>query len=161
MPKPTIIKVIAASSGLVLLVALIVVAYFAYVFNSLEEAFTPPPPNEYVIHFEEVDETIYLRARSWGLPTNHQEIIVANLPIDNFKPDKKRQFIYLDNTDLYYKKVGIDTLEIHAGILADVPEEFSSKVKVKQVKLDLDDARSYANHYEDKGFSKVSVYPSN
>lgn len=161
MSRTTIIKVIAASTGLLLLVALIVVVYFSYIFISLGVALTPPPPNEYVIHLEEIDETVYIRARSWGLPTNHQEIIVANSPIAGFEYDYDRQIVYRDNTEIYYKKVGVDTLEIYADILAEVPREFSARVKIKQVKLDSEEARIYVDHYKEKGFSKVSVYPSN
>lgn len=158
MAKTRIIKVTVAAFGL-LLAALIA---FYYVYSWLEtEAFPDPPPNEYVIVFEEVGESIYIRARGWGLAGNHFEIVIANSPITGFEYDKERQVVYLDNTELYYKKVGIDTLEIHVGMLAEVPKEFSSKVKVKQVELSHDELRDYATNYSKYGLLKVSGYPSN
>lgn len=160
--KRKIIKVFAASVGLLLLVILVV---FAYIFSSLHSALSSwnPPPNEYVIYFEEVGETLYIRASTWGLAGNHQEIIIANSPNNNTHVEyyKDRQIVYLDNTELYYKKVGSDTLEIYVGMPAEIPKGFTSKVKVKQFKLDFDEARRCADHYKEYGLSKVSVYPIN
>jgi len=157
--KARIIKVIVASLGVMLLS---IVFIFAYIFSSLSEGLSGPPPNEYAIHFEEVGETMYVRARAWGLAGNHQEIVIANFPITNFEYDRERVVVYLASTELYYKKVGRDTLEIQVDSPADLPRGFSSKVKIKQVRLDFatqNEARVYADNYKENGFSKVSVYP--
>jgi hypothetical protein len=148
---------IATALGLLVLVALIA-SYYVYTWLEAE-AFTPSPPNEYVIPFEEVGETIYIRARGWGLAGNHQEIIVSNSPIVEVEPDKEHQVVYLDNTELYFKKVGSDTLEIHAGMLSELPKGFSSNVRINQIKLDPLQARTYAEHYKEYGLSKASIYP--
>ena len=115
--------------------------------------------NEYIVNFEEVHEVIYIRARAWGLGGNHQEIIVANSPIVNQHLEyfKDRQMIYLDSTELYYKKVGNDVLEIYVDSKADIPPLLTSKIKIRQIELNLA-SREFLNKYSDLGFTKVSVY---
>ncbi len=118
--------------------------------------------NEYEIRFDELNEKIYIRAKSWGLAGNHQEIILSNSPITNQHNEyfKDRQFTFLNSTELYYKTVGMDTLEIYIDLKVNVPENFSSKVKIKQIELSPKESRDYAENYADNGLTKVSVYQS-
>lgn len=118
--------------------------------------------NKYEITFENLNETIYIRARSWGLAGNHQEIIVASSPITN-RPGEyflNKQFVFLDSTELYYKKQSPDVLLIYVDEAANIPQEFSARIKIEvhQFKT-YAEIKDYADHYEDYGFTKVSVYP--
>ncbi len=158
MSKKKILLTIVSFLGLVLLTGFIV-SYYAL--RSVDTALSDPPPNEYIIPFEDVGENIYIRARGWGLiGGNHQEIIISTLPIFGFDEDNDRQIVYLDNTEIYIKKVGRDTLEIHAGILTEIPIGFSPNVKIIQIRLDPFKTASYAAHYKDYGFTRVSIYPA-
>lgn len=161
MSRNTVIKVLAASVG-VLLVGVAVA--FVYILGSLNSALSEwsPAPNEYTIRFKDVDETVYVRARTWGLAGNHQEIILANSPIVNedLAYDKDRQLVYLDNSEIFYKMISSDTLEIRAGMLTVIPKNFSQKVRIRQVKLNHEEEQRLSEDYADYGFTKVTVYPS-
>lgn len=118
-------------------------------------------PNEAMIHFPEIGETVYIRARTWGLAGNHQEIIIATSPIDNAHLEyfRDRQIIYLDSTELYYRKVGANLLEIRADVVEAVPLGFSSRIKVEQTIFPSNEAaKQFATNFEKDGYSKISVY---
>jgi hypothetical protein len=123
-----------------------------------------PAPNEYVIGFDSVGENIYIRARAWGLAGNHEEIILSNEPIQNKHLEyfHDKQFIFLSMTELFYKKINADTLEVYVDHKSEYPPQFQSKIKIKQMELkDLDNASDIKANPEKYGLTRVSVYKSN
>jgi hypothetical protein len=150
-------KILILSTVFVGLLAGILFLWFTKSIGEPDVQATTNEYNEYVVSFDELSEKIYIRARTWGLAGNHQEIILSNEPIDNKHGEyfKDRQFIFLDSTELYYKKKGMNTLEIYVDYKSDIPQTFSSKVNIEQIELkSLDQVKDY----EKNGFSKVSVY---
>ena len=118
--------------------------------------------NDATVRFQDVGETVYFRARAWGFTGDHHEIIVATAPITNEHSEYfiDRQLVYLDTTEIYYKKVSPDTLEIFADMHENVPADFSSKIKVEQsIFQTADEARQFAERYKEYGFNKITVYP--
>jgi hypothetical protein len=117
--------------------------------------------NYYEIPFDETGEKVYIRARSWGLVGNHQEIIIAASPINNRHLEyfPETQFIFLDSSDLYYKKLNADTLLVYADSVSNTPPHFSSRVRVKQVELIKDEIGEYAAKYKEYGLTRVDTLP--
>lgn len=116
---------------------------------------------DYEIQFDELDETIYIRAKSWGIAGNHNEILLSNSPIDNLHGEYfvNRQLTFLDTTAIYYKKIGTDTLAVYVEYAEEVPQEFNSKVKIQQLQLSgSSENRKHVEHYLDNGLTKVSTF---
>ncbi|MGE3384995.1 MAG: hypothetical protein AB7L70_18860 [Pyrinomonadaceae bacterium] len=144
-----------------LVLGLLAGTIFLWFTKSAEESEVPSDANEYVISFDEIGERVFIRARTWGLAGNHQEIILANEPINNKHGEyfKDRQFIFLDSTELYYKKKGADTLLIYVDYKSDTPENLTTNIKIEQIELEgPEQIKEYKMNYERYGLSKVSVY---
>lgn len=140
---------------------LLAVTLFLWFTKSIGEPEVPSDANEYVISFDELGEKIFIRARAWGLAGNHQEIILANEPINNKHGEyfKDRQFIFLDSTELYYKKKGSDTLLIYVDYKSETPRNLSTRIKIEQIELEgSEQIKDYEMNHEKYGLSKVSVY---
>jgi len=158
-----IILMVAVCLGLALLAAVVL---SALVLSSMSSSFSSlsPPPNEYVIDFDSLGESIYIRARAWGLAGNHEEIILSNEPIQNRHLEyfHDKQFIFLSLTELFYKKINADTLEVYVDHKSEEPPKFQSKVKIKQIELkDVDNASDMNANPEKYGLRRVSVYEGN
>ena len=106
-------------------------------------------------------ETVYVRARSWGIAGNHEEIIFSPSPLgENIKYLEGRDLIYY-TSEVYYKKQGKDSLIIYAPA-SSMPTVSESKfvyIKVRQVELeDNEELKDIANHYREYGLSKVTAF---
>lgn len=158
-----ILITIAAVLGLVVLVVFVMSGVILSSMSSSVSSLSPEA-NEYVIDFESLEEKIYIRARAWGLAGNHEEIILSNEPIKNKHLEYfyDRQFIFLSVTEIYYKKVNEDTLEVYVSYKSEVPPDFRSKVKIKQIEFkDLNKAPDMKANPEKYGLTRVSVYKDN
>jgi hypothetical protein len=158
-----IILIVAASLGLVLLAVLVL---SALVLSSMSSSLSSwsPEPNEYVVDFDSLGEKIYIRAKAWGLAGNHEEIILSNEPIKNRHLEYfyDKQFIFLSMTELFYKKINADTLEVYADYKSKEPPKFQSKVKIKQIEFkDIDNASDMKTNPEKYGLTRVTVYKDN
>ena len=51
--------------------------------RGIGEVNVPSTRNDYIVNFEKLQEKIYIRAKSWGIAGNHEEIILATFPIEN------------------------------------------------------------------------------
>lgn len=163
MSKSKKIILIVGFLGLLLLAAVVL---SALVLSSMSSSLSSlgPEANEYVIDFESLEEKIYIKARAWGLAGNHEEIILSNEPIKNKHLEYfyDRQFIFLSVTEIYYKKVNEDTLEVYVSYKSDEPRDFRSKVKIKQIEFkDLNNALDMKTNPEKYGLTRVSVYKDN
>lgn len=157
-----ILLIVAAFLGLILLAAVVL---SALVLSSISSSFSSwgPEPTEYVIEFDSLEEKIYIRARACGLAGNNEEIILSNEPIKNKHLEYfyDRQFIFLSVTEIYYKKVNEDTLEVYVSYKSEVPPDFRSKVKIKQIEFkDVGNASDMKANPEKYGLTLVSVYKS-
>ncbi len=121
-----------------------------------------PQYNEKVIDFPKHKEKIYVKAKSWGLSGNHEEILISRKPIRNstscIRNEGDCMFFYAD--EVYYKKENEDSL-----ILVLPSGSFSKRsciqtyveIVFKRIK-GYDSISFYRLNYKEYGFTRVSVY---
>jgi hypothetical protein len=110
--------------------------------------------NDVVISYETIDETIFINKSSWGVSANHNEIHVSSSGLGDEK-------IIIYSTELYYKKIGQDSLIIFAND-SSIPKSIPRlntfvKIGIKGIQSN----KKYENiefDWKDYGFEKVSVY---
>ena len=74
------------------------------------------------------NEKIYIRSRSWGISSNHQEIVISEKPISI--SDTLTDYIF-DSYEVFYKVENTDKLIIYA------PENQISKPKIAFSKINI------------------------
>lgn len=140
---------------------LLLIVAFWFVFKGTNIDMKPLIKTEEVT-FNDIDETVYLRAMSWGIAGNHNEIIISTSPISPIdrKSEKEMDFIFY-TTEVYYKKQGVDTILIYAesSSIGKEPPNYQGRVKVviKRLKT-YDDSKEYEKNYEQYGLKKISTY---
>ena len=146
-----------------LLIILGILGGLYWVNNETNEAFSPDIDIQEV-KFEEAGETVYIRAVSWGISGNHNEVMITTEPVEPEirKPEEERDYIFY-TMELYYKKKGIDSLLIYApsSSIGDVPSNFSEKIKIVLLELKtFDEIRDYEQNYNEYGLTRIRTYPS-
>lgn len=145
----------------VFILLVIVGGIFWFVMNTFDIDMKPIV-NKKEIVFKEISEKVYVRAMSWGVAGNHNEIIFSNEPITpiNRKSEKERDYIFY-TSDLYYKRQGMDTLLIYAesSSIGNSPEVKFNKVKIIAMGIKTyDESLDYERNYKKYGLEKISVY---
>jgi len=107
---------------------------------------------------------VYLSGKAWGLAGNHEEIIISTSPIDNSrKPIIGKDFIFY-NSEIYFKRRGLDTLLVYAesSSISKIPENLSSRIKVIISKLKTyDELKDFQINYRNYGLTKFTMYNNN
>lgn len=112
--------------------------------------------------FDNLNETLFLRAMAWGVAGSNNEIIISEsliTPIDR-KSEKGSDYIFY-TTELYYKKQGNDTLLVYveASSIGKDPENYTGKIKIVPIRLKTyDESKEYAENYGKYGLKKLSAY---
>lgn len=145
----------------VVVLLLLAGAVYWFVFKSVDVNMEPLVKNEEVV-FNDLGEKLYLRAMAWGVAGSNNEIIISESPINpaDRKSEKGSDYIFY-TTELYYKKLGEDTLLVYAeaSSIGKEPENYSGKVKIVPVRLKTyDDSKEYAKNYKKYGLNKLSAY---
>ena len=115
--------------------------------------------NELSIEFPEISQNINVRARSWGISGNHEEITFSS-DSNALSYDSLQKQIFF-TSEIFYKKKGIDTLIIFAPKSSYKDEYLQVIGKVKLVIKPLtnnDDIVEYNKRYVQLGLKKVSIY---
>lgn len=115
----------------------------------------------HVVPFDEVGEKIYFKSKKWGVSWDHEETVLSNLIIDkNFEINKDRDFVFY-TSNLFYKKVGDDSLLVYvsySSIPKESPSSFSSKIKVKILELrSSEEVADYDLNYRKYGLVRISL----
>ena len=85
------------------------------------------------IHSNTLNESIYLKKKSWGITYDHEIVVVSTLYDEKSVPDTTNDYIFLD-PEIFYK-VNHDTLYVYTMSKAKEPNNFNSKIKVNQIEL--------------------------
>ena len=115
--------------------------------------------SEAILNFAIVNQKIKIKARTWGLAGNHEEISVFQ--INEINPDGIiiKQTFYTD--ELFYRKRGLDTLQIFAPG-SSYNKEFLHRIG--NVTLDIHPLKTNAqvlelnSKYKEMGLHRISVY---
>lgn len=99
---------------------------------------------------------IYVRAKIWGISSNHEEIVFSENPITI--PDKEKDYIFY--TDEVFYKIDEGTLNLYACD-CDTSEP---EVTFNGVKIILNDLKTssqiknYSDNYQKYGLQRISIY---
>ncbi|MBN8653539.1 MAG: hypothetical protein J0L67_19070 [Cytophagales bacterium] len=99
---------------------------------------------------------LFVRAKIWGISSNHEEIVFSENPITI--ADKEKDYIFY--TDKVFYKINGDTLSLYA-CACDTSEP---KFPFKGVKIMLNDLKTssqiknYSDNYKKFGLEKMSIY---
>lgn len=117
--------------------------------------------NNYKLEFNEINESIYIQARVWGLTGDHMEIIVSSSPIKRGGKDDNVENYLFYGPEIYFRKQGVDTLFVFAesASIGTKPTSFNSQIEVVVKELDsFDESQDYSKNYLKLGLSRASVY---
>jgi len=146
---------------IIIILTLISGMAYWFFFRSVGEIEIPGTLNEATVNFSELNETVYIRAKAWGLGGNHEEIIFSTSPIDKERRAVKGEDFIFYTPEVYYKKEGIDSLVVYAesSSIAKPPENQGSKVKVVLVALkNYKEVKEYEKNYLKYGLNKINIY---
>lgn len=100
---------------------------------------------------------IYVRAKIWGISSNHEEIVFSENPITT--PNKERDYIFY--TDEVWYKTDKNTLTIYAPQSGkSIPEENSFEdieIIFKGLKK-ANEIRDYSTNYQKYGLQRISIH---
>ena len=102
------------------------------------------------------EKKIYLRAKIWGISSNHEEIVFSESPIDI--ADKVKDYIFY--TDEVFYKINGNNLTIYAPKSGkSLPEKSFKEVDiiVKDLK-NYDEIKDYSENYKKYDLAKLSIY---
>lgn len=144
------------------LVLITIISVFIYLLfrKSIDEINVPSTVNQQIVNFEELKTKLYLRAKTWGVSGDHEEIVLSSSPIKEGKQFLKDESFVFYTSDVYYKKQGIDTLFIYASEsgMGEIPVKFRSKIKVVLMGLkNNNEEKDYNKNYKKYGLSKIST----
>lgn len=136
------------------------IAYWLFV-RSVGDVNIPSTMNEHTVNFSELGESIYIRAKAWGLGGNHQEIILSTSPIDKERQSIKEKDIIFYSMEIYLKKKGVDTLLVYAdaSTIGKIPSNLKTSIKIVPIGLkNYDEVKEYERNYKKYDLKKISVY---
>jgi hypothetical protein len=99
---------------------------------------------------------IYVRAKIWGISSDHEEIILSETPITI--ADKEKDYVFYTD-EVFYKITG-DTLNLYACD-CDTSEPKSTFRGVRIILNDLKTSsqiKDYSENYKMYGLEKMSIY---
>ena len=148
----------------VIAVMLISIAAFIYKlysdFSEVDEAMQPIITS-IPLHFEDVNQTIYIKTKVWGLLGDHSCIFLSDKENDNSIENKE---ILFENTIFYYKIQYPDSLFIFLPSMSYSEEKSINKtlgnVKIKITKFKASKNKEYAEKYEEMGLKKLNQLPT-
>jgi hypothetical protein len=110
------------------------------------------------LYFEEVDQTIYIKTKVWGLLGDHSYISISDKADSSMSEDED---IIFDNTVLYYKVKYPDSLLVFLTSMSYSEEKTISKtignIKIKITEFNVSENRNYKENYEKIGLKKIDV----
>lgn len=124
-------------------------------FSKVDEAMQPITTT-IPLHFESMNQTIYIRTKVWGLLGDHSCILISDKENDYSIEDK--DFLF-ENTVLYYKIQYPDSLFIFLPSMSYSEEKNINKilgnVKIKITEYKASKNEDYKKNYEAMGLEKV------
>lgn len=99
---------------------------------------------------------IYVRAKIWGISSNHEEIVFSENPITI--ANKEKDYIFYTDEVLY--KINDNTLVIYAPQSGkNIPKTAFENIEIvfKGLKT-FDEVKDYSVNYQKYGLKKISIY---
>jgi hypothetical protein len=130
--------------------------FFCFTYNALDGLDTSVHKESKVV-FDNLNDTVYVMASSWGLTGDHVEIVLSSSPVANRASNALSDYIFYEPT-VYYKKEK-DTLIVYSPSIAVIPDNFNANVRIRQVQVHSNgEMKKYEQIYKEQGLIRVSVY---
>jgi hypothetical protein len=113
-----------------------------------------PVVKDEIIIFNNTEDTLYLKTVVWGISGNHHKTFLSSYKKNDTQYDTIRDYIFKEDYPIYYSKTK-DTLLIYVMDEPQTPNNFSSNVIVKQIKIDGKRFRELCVDYEKKKVYKI------
>ena len=112
-----------------------------------------------IVRFNEMNIELKIKARTWGLAGNHEEIYVtSNETLEN---NSQCDTLVFYSDQLFYKIKEPDTLIIYANYssFSETTPKLCSKVNIKIIVLKYyDDVKLMENSFHEQGLERITIY---
>lgn len=138
---------------LFLVLLIVIIVWFCHKWRKKE----PIPTKENIISLKlsKIDKPLYLKAKTWGIAGNHEEIVLSQL--DSGFSNKTNDYIFY-TSEVFYKIENDSIAIIYAPeSLISEPVNKMSNVKIKCLKT-ADEIKDYNTNYQKYGLQRISVY---
>jgi hypothetical protein len=113
-----------------------------------------PVTNHVEIYIPDLNESIYVSKKVWGVSYDHQIVLISSQPKEKVNYDSETDYIYQGLSSLFYKVAGRD-LVIYTRKKSPIPKRFNSRANIVQVELDNQDMSTLRADYEKEGLKKI------
>ncbi len=138
---------------------IIIIAWALWYFNNwLQEPVMPSKENIIKLDFINVNKTLYLKAKVWGLNGNHQEITLS----ESIETGSDKKLDYIFYTSVVYYKTNMDSVVLFApaSSISEPAKKFANlHVEVKPLKS-MQEMQKYEANYKVYGLKRIGVYDS-
>lgn len=112
--------------------------------------------NKITLRFKFSNESLFLRAKKWGISGNHEEIVLSE--IDTNLTNKEVDYIFY-TTEIFYKIDENDKLTIYApaSSISEPSKGFSVIINIIELNT-ADEIKDYNINYLKYGLKRISVY---
>lgn len=140
-----------------IVIGIFVVIYKLYRdFSEIDKAMQPVTTS-IPLHFEDINQTIYIKTKVWGLLGDHSCIFISDKENDYLIKDKDLLF---ENTIMYYK-IQSDSLFIFLPSMSYSEEKIINKIlnqiKIKIIKFKASKYNEYKEKYKEMGLKKIEI----
>lgn len=135
-----------------------VIFYLLFVVSKCaREPFMPGNEVSIELDFEDINKKVFLRAKVWGISSNHSEIVLSEK--QNAPTNKQTDFVFY-TSEAFYKIEGNGLLTIYAPKnLTNKPKQEWTSIKVVLRDLkNYDSLTFYNKNYQKLGLERISVY---
>lgn len=110
-----------------------------------------------ILKFDDMKKKVFLKARSWGISGNHEEITLSEK--DKTIPDKKIDYIFY-TSEIFYKIEGDGRLIIYApeGSVSEPLKKFKDVDVVINKLTTAEEIKDYNRHFRKYGLERISIY---
>jgi hypothetical protein len=122
--------------------------------------FGETPMNYQTIYLPKANTKIYALARIWGITGNSEEVRLCSEPYKVGKKDQEDKCVVSFTDRLYYKKDGVNSLQIYAPSSSIPPNTKDSlgsiRISVEELK-NFDDVKDFEQNFENYGLMTIAA----
>ena len=86
------------------------------------------------LYFDQLDTSIYVKSKTWGLTGDHSLIVISLDQSYEFYPDSSTEYI-IDGVEVFYRQT-VDSLIVYYTHMNSIPNQFNTSVKLKFIEID-------------------------
>jgi hypothetical protein len=145
----------------VILLLIAGICWYLISINKISSITFPATLKENVIDFSPLASKIYINTQIFGYTGSSERINISTSPLNKNKTYGKDSLYVIYSDEIYFKKIGIDTLIVFANASSIIPGSLTLKTPVKIIIKELnsyDEIHDYSLNFKKYGLTKFSVY---